>query len=74
MENRSVRFKVSRYSYAKKAGKAAVFKVHFESKDGETLVLVSGSKEIYEGFPEGETFDVRIGKAQKTLDETPEGP
>ncbi|MCW4010052.1 MAG: hypothetical protein NWF05_05475 [Candidatus Bathyarchaeota archaeon] len=72
MENTSVRFKVSRYSYAEKAATTPTYKVHFENKNGHSLVLVSSSKDIYSGFPLGETVDVKVNKAQQTLAEAAE--
>lgn len=68
----SIRFVVTGYSWKKKAGKDPVFKVSLKAGDGHTLNLVSSSRDIFSGFPADSVVDVKIGKAQRTLDEVPE--
>jgi len=53
--------------YRKPAGKSPVFRVKLKSAQGDSLTLVSNSKDIYDGFPEGEAFTVVVKKAQKTM-------
>ncbi len=64
-------FVVEGYSWKSKAGKPAVFKVSLKSPGGHSLTLVGDSSSIFEVFPKGETVDVKIDKAQRTLDEIP---
>ena len=56
------------HSWKSKAGESPVYKVTLKSSDGHSLVLVGDSKALLEGFPEGECVDVKVGKAQTTLD------
>lgn len=66
-----IQFVVESYSWKSKAGKVPVYKVSLKSSDVHTLTLVSNDRSIFEVFPKGETVDVKIGKAQRTLDEIP---
>ena len=68
-----IQFIVEGHSYKRKAGKPAVYKVSLKSTrgDGHKLTLVSNSKAICEQFPEDMVVDVKVGKAQRTLDEVP---
>ena len=66
-----IQFVVEAFSWKSKAGKAPVYKVSLKSSDGHTLTLLSNDRAIFEVFPKGETVDVKIGKAQRTLDEVP---
>lgn len=65
-------FEVTERGYRKPAGKHPVFRVKLKTAQGDSLTLVSDSKEIYDGYPEGETFTVVIKKAQKTMSEFPQ--
>lgn len=68
-----IQFIVEGHSYKRKAGKAARYKVSLKSTRGEghRLTLVSGSKAIWEQLPEDMVVDIKIGKAQRTLDDVP---
>lgn len=65
-------FRYAGRSYSQKPGQAAVFKVRLKSDQGDCLVVVSESKDIYDAYVEGESYTVTIVKAQKTLAEFPE--
>lgn len=60
-------FEVVGREFKKKANKQPVFKVNLKTTEGDSLTLVSDSKDIYSGYPEGETFSVFIKKSQKTI-------
>jgi len=66
-----ISFVVKGYSWKSEAGKSPVFKVSLKSSDGHCLTLVSNDRSIFESFPKDETVNVKIGKAQRTLDEVP---
>lgn len=64
-------FIVIRYGYTKKTGEEAKFKVSLKGPDGESLVLVSNTRNIWAGFPLGKTFSAKIAQPQRTLDQEP---
>lgn len=64
-----LQFVVDAYSWKRKAGKLPVYKVSLKSKDGDSLTLSRGDSSIFEDFPKGETFDVKISKGQSNLEE-----
>jgi len=72
MSWQTIPFLVTSYSYKKKAGKSPVFKVHLTSSLSHSLTLASESKAIYDGFPIGDTVDVKVGRAQQVLIDIPE--
>jgi len=72
MTELSIQFIIEGYSFSKKGAKVPVYKVSFKSPDGHTLTLVSDSRTIFEGFPIGDTVNIKVGRAQKTIDEIPE--
>ena len=62
-------FVVEKFSWESKAGKEPVYKVSFKNSNGHKLILVSGSKRIFEDFPKGETVNVKVSKpVQRTLE------
>ena len=71
MANVDLTFEVVGYGYTKRVTKHPVFKVMLKSAQGDSLTLVSDSRDIFEGYPEGESFSVTIHKGQKTLTELP---
>jgi hypothetical protein len=64
-------FEVTGRAYSKKVGKSPVYKVLLKDGQGDQLTLVSDSKDIYAGYPEGEAFSVIIKKTQKVITDFP---
>lgn len=64
-------FEVVGYGFSKRVAKHPTFKVEMKTPQGDKLTLVSDSRDIYEGYPEGKSFSVVIKKSQKTLTELP---
>lgn len=66
-----IQFVVKGHAFKSDAGKPPVYKVSMKSAAGHSLILVSESRGIFEGFPKGDSVDVKVGKAQRTFDEIP---
>lgn len=70
MSAESIQFTVHSHCYSKTAEKGPIFKVKLKNRsDDHALSLVSDSRSVYEGYPIDGTVEVKIGKAQRILDE-----
>jgi hypothetical protein len=67
-----LQFVVDAHSWKSKAGALPIYKVSLKNSDGHILSIVSNDRSIFEIFPKGEAVDVKIGKAQRALNEFPE--
>lgn len=65
-------FVVKGHSYNSPAGKPTIYKVSLKSSNGHSLILVRSDRSIFSDFPKDETVTVKIGQAQRRLDEIPE--
>ena len=64
-------FVVKGHSYNSPAGKPTVYKVSLKSSNGHSLTLVRSDRSVFKDFPKDETVTVKIGQAQRRLDEIP---
>lgn len=64
----SISFVVKKHAFEETDKREPRYKVVLKDKvDGHTMTIYGATKEIYEGFPLGETIKLRVDRAQKTL-------